>query len=791
MVSTSSLRAYGVSLAAVGIAVLVRLAIDPWLESYAPLTTMYGAVAIAVWLAGYRAALVAAAVGYLAADLIFILPAREFAFFSTPNLIGLALYMLSCSLIAGFGEALRRERRRAQVTSGQLRIVTEGIATGVTHCSRDMRYLWVNQPYSDWIRIPAHELIGKSIAEVVGPEAFAQLLPYFKRVLKGQTVHYEREVVLKGRKPCWISVTYSPSRDENGVVDGWVAVMFDISERKQAEEEVRRGRERIQADFDALTRLQNVANLCGASDSHYDECLLAIVDAAMAFTRADKGNIQLLNADGTALRMAAHRGLDEPFLEFFKLVGAEEASACGKAIHDNRRVAVENVMESAIFDGESRKVLLDAGIRAVQSTPLFTSKGQLIGLVSTHFARTHFFEERELRWLDVLARQAADYVDRKRSEEILREEARRKDEFLAMLSHEMRNPLAPIGYAVEILKRADVASPQANQARNVIERQVRQMGRLLDDLMDVSRITRGTISLRKRCVELRAIVDDAVEACRAAIEQAGHTLRVDVPTGSIMLDVDPTRLSQVLSNILNNAAKYTEPGGRIELSVVRQDAAVVIRVKDNGVGIRADMLQQIFDLFTQEERSIERSRGGLGIGLTLARRLVVLHGGELEAHSEGPGRGSEFTIRLPAAADGLVRSPHNSPVTPAAQSLRILVVDDNEDSAESMASFLMLSGHEVRTAHDGLSAVEAAAEFIPVVVLLDIGLPGLNGYEVSRRIRAQRGDETLLIALTGWGTEEDRRRSREAGFDHHLTKPVEMDELRRLLATARVPAHPS
>ena len=313
------------------------------------------------------------------------------------------------------------------------------------------------------------------------------------------------------------------------------------------------------------------------------------------------------------------------------------------------------------------------------------------------------------------------------------------------------------------------------------------MARLIDDLMDVSRITRGTISLRKKPVELASVVNEAVEASRPHVEQMGHTLRVDVPSAPLVLDADATRLSQVLMNLLNNAAKYTERGGIIELRARRDGDSAVIAVKDNGVGIpRPD---RIFELFTQEERSIERARGGLGIGLTLAQRLVALHGGTLEARSEGAGRGSEFIIRLPVASENYVRAVGITPEgMNAAHQMRILVVDDNEDSAETMAIYLQSNGHEVRTADNGMAAVETAAEFRPNAVLMDLGLPKLNGYEAATRIRAQRGREVLLVALTGWGQEADRQRSREAGFDHHLTKPVELDELRRLLSTAQIPA---
>jgi PAS domain S-box-containing protein len=767
----------------------LRLAVDPWVGDSVPLVTMFGAVAFSVYLAGYRTALFTAVLGYVAIDWWFVAPRHVFSPLDTANVVSFAVYMLSCVLIILMGGALRRSRRRALITSAQLEVVAGGIAAGVTHCSRDMRYLWVNQHYCDWIRKPVDELVGRSVEEVVGPEAFAELLPLFTRVLAGETVRYEKEVQFKNNPPSWISVVYTPTRDENGIVDGWVAVVLDIGERKRTELELRSSRKRIQSDFDALTRLQNVANLCGTADSQFDECMLALLDAAIAFTAADMGNMQLFDHDTGVLRMIAHRGFDEPFLTFFSTVDSDHAASCGAAITERARVIVADVNTSPIFLGTpSLAVMLEAGVRSVQSTPLFTGKGQLIGMISTHCATPRTFDERALQWMDVLARQAADFVERKLAEEALREADRRKDEFLAVLSHELRNPLAPIGYAVEILKKSDPMPPQMQKARDVIQRQVRQLARLIDDLMDVSRITRGTIGLRRQHIELRSIVNDAVEASRPLIEQAGHTLRVELPVEPVIVHADATRLAQVLMNLLNNAAKYTERGGHIDLSAAVAGETVEIRVRDTGVGIPPQNLQRVFELFAQEDRSLERSRGGLGIGLNLARRLVALHGGELEARSDGPGHGSEFIVRLPVAKSQSDASEAPGAQLEAPHSMRILVVDDNEDSAESMAMFLAMSGHDVRTAHDGLAAVQAAAEFQPAAVLLDLGLPRLNGYEAAQRIRAQRGVDVVLVAVTGWGQEDDRRRSRAAGFDYHLTKPVALDEVRRLLSAARMPA---
>jgi signal transduction histidine kinase/ActR/RegA family two-component response regulator len=420
--------------------------------------------------------------------------------------------------------------------------------------------------------------------------------------------------------------------------------------------------------------------------------------------------------------------------------------------------------------------------------------------------RFRHFKTGEARWMTykvltlpdafgrpvALATVSQDVTERKRLEDSLRRVAadlseadRRKNEFLAMLAHELRNPLAPISHAIQALRLAESDRTSVHAATKMLERQVGQMVRLVDDLLDMSRISRGKIELRKDRIELAPIVSQAAEATRALYKSMNHELTVTLPPHPIYLDADPARLTQVVGNLLNNACKFTDSGGHVWLTVEQDRAYAVIRVRDNGIGIAADQLPRLFEMFVQVDTSQERSREGLGIGLTLVKTLVEMQDGTVEAHSEGPGRGSEFVIRLPTVAE----MPRPLPRETAAEPLpavrrRILVVDDNEDAAEWLATVLRLHGHETHVAHDGLEAVTTAERIRPDAVLLDIGLPRLDGYEACRRIRAQsRGRDLLLVALTGWGQDEDRQESRDAGFDAHLVKPVDDEVLLKLLAS--------
>jgi PAS domain S-box-containing protein len=368
-----------------------------------------------------------------------------------------------------------------------------------------------------------------------------------------------------------------------------------------------------------------------------------------------------------------------------------------------------------------------------------------------------------------------------------KEEERRKDEFLALLAHELRNPLAPIRNGLQIMRLSGHDPQAVDQARGMMERQLQHMVRLVDDLLDVSRISRGKLRLQKERLLLADVVNQALEVCESLVKQQGDEVLVTLPEEPIYVDADKTRLAQALCNLLNNAVKYSDPGNKVWLTVRREGEEAVISVKDQGVGIPPAMLGRVFDLFTQVDRSLEKAQGGLGVGLTIVKRLIELHGGSVEARSEGHGKGSEFIVRMPMAHTPLRRQMAADGV-PAVDGAgrRILLADDNQDAADSLQLLLQMMGHEVRTAYDGLEAVAIAEEFRPDVILLDIGMPNLNGYDACRRIReAPWGKQAVILALTGWGQEEDKRRSLEAGFSGHLVKPVEPAELERLLTGIR------
>jgi PAS domain S-box-containing protein len=441
----------------------------------------------------------------------------------------------------------------------------------------------------------------------------------------------------------------------------------------------------------------------------------------------------------------------------------------------------QDVLHGPATDPKARQVLREAiaARRPVTVEIVNYGKNGLPYWVELHVAPsldgdrvTHFVAMQ----LDVTARRLA--------EESLREADARKTEFIATVAHEMRNPLAPIRNAVQVMRLVGDDSAARERMRGIIERQLEHMVRLVDDLLDISRISRGKLELRNERIGAQTAIQSALEVSRPLIEAAGHTLEVDMPREPIEVFADPMRLAQVVTNLLNNSAKYTDRGGRISVRLEQEGDEAVIRVRDNGIGFPPAAAPRLFDAFAQAESAGSRSQGGLGIGLALVRSLVGLLGGRAEAHSDGIDRGSEFLVRLPLLRAEEVKAAATPAASPTvAGGRRILVVDDDADARDSLTVLLDLMGHVVRTAKDGQSAIEVAAEFRPEVVLLDIGMPGMSGYTVASRMRADAaGRDVVILAVTSWGQEEDRRRSRDAGIDRHLVKPVDFDELLRVLS---------
>jgi signal transduction histidine kinase/ActR/RegA family two-component response regulator len=438
-------------------------------------------------------------------------------------------------------------------------------------------------------------------------------------------------------------------------------------------------------------------------------------------------------------------------------------------------------------DDPVARLMIGEGVRAYALCPMFVA-GRLTGTISFGSRSKERFDIGEIEFLRTIAHYVTVANERARLIRELRQSDRRKDEFLATLAHELRNPLAPIRNALHIMELTRDDKHAIEQGRRMMERQLGHMVRLIDDLLDVSRISRGKLELRKERLELAAVVNDALETAAPLIEAGGHKLAVTLPREPVLLDGDPVRLVQALSNLLNNAAKYTDRGGSIALRAQRHAGEVAITLTDTGIGIPAESLPRIFDMFAQAKASAGRSHGGLGIGLSLVKSLVEMHGGHVRVHSDGVGKGTEVVVRLP-----IVDAPLPAPPRERAQvetqtpiACRVLVADDNGDAAESMGALLRLMGNEVRIVRDGAAALEEAEAFRPDVMVVDIGMPLLDGYEVARRVREARwGKRIVLVALTGWGQEDDKRRAIEAGFDRHFTKPVNPRKIHALFDSLR------
>jgi PAS domain S-box-containing protein len=482
---------------------------------------------------------------------------------------------------------------------------------------------------------------------------------------------------------------------------------------------------------------------------------------------------RISRASHRATMLAGQYPVGKPFADVFPLeLGPsvrvrfrDPTSGSRASLYDLANVETDSPREASVVRCDGTRIYLLFSCRQLQSEKDFEQIGYTVALT------------------DITARKRLEEELKQRMEE-LKVVDRRKDDFLATLAHELRNPLAPIRNAAAILQRMHVSDPELQWCRDIIDQQVSQISRLLDDLLDLSRITRDRLELRKERIEFARIVQEAIDISRPLIEQYEHDLDISVPSEPIFVVADEVRLTQVLSNLLNNAAKYTDQGGKIWLTAERQGLDLIIRVKDTGIGIPEDKLNEVFEMFSQLQRSLEQTRQGLGVGLTLVKRLVEMHGGSIAVRSEGPGKGTEFLLRLPIIVDHVLETTaaiDNDDVH-AKAFFRILVADDHVHSNESLTKILQLMGHEIQSAFDGEEAFRVAEQFAPRVALLDIGMPKLNGYDLCRRIREQPwGKKMILVALTGWGGERDRQRGLEAGFDGHLTKPVPPEQLEQLI----------
>lgn len=490
----------------------------------------------------------------------------------------------------------------------------------------------------------------------------------------------------------------------------------------------------------------------------------------------------MVNEAGDALRLESYLGISEA--ESQKISRLEFGQAiCGTVARQRQSIVATHIQQS---DDPRVQLVKGYGLRAYACNPLI-AEGRLLGTLSFASRRRDQFDAEELEFLQTICQYITVAYERIRLIQQLRDTDRRKDEFLAMLAHELRNPLTPIRSGLHVLRKSADQIPTAARIHAMMERQVDHLVRLVDDLLEVSRITRSKIELRKERVDLAAILDNAIDLSQPLIAAEGHQLTRILPPDPLWLKADPVRLAQVFANLLNNAAKYTAPGGQIHVTVERQGGKAVVSIRDTGAGIPPEMLPRVFDLFTQVNRSGDRAQSGLGIGLFLVRRLVELHGGRVEARSDGPGQGSEFVVSLPLVAtlaEEATTAARSASAPGAAQ--RVLVVDDSPDVADSTGLLLGSLGIEVQVVYDGPAALQSLATFQPAVVLLDLGMPGMDGFEVARRIRQHpAGQAITLVALTGWGQEQDRRRTRQAGFDQHLVKPVDPEALQAFLASLK------
>jgi PAS domain S-box-containing protein len=687
-------------------------------------------------------------------------------------------------------KALRDSEERYRAESEWLAAVLNSMAEEVYFTDTAERYIYANPAA---IREFGHEAVAGvrvedivSTLEVLRPDGTRRPLSESPplRALRGEVIREEEQFVRTPRtgELRHRQVNASPVRNLAGDIIGSVAVVRDITERKRIEAA-------LAADLQQMVLLRDLAArvVTGGDTARLFEDML---DTAITIVQADAGTIQLLDETTHELVLAVARGFDKTMTTRFARVDAFSNSSCGVALATQQRQFVLFDVPPEMDPHGTARAHFDAGLRSAQSTPLVSRSGELLGMFSTHWKSRRVLDERETRFLDLLGRQAADFIERIRSdraleqrESDLRDAARRKDEFIAMLAHELRNPLVPIRTGIELLKGAAANPAVIASVQPMMERQIAHMVRLIDDLLDVARITAGKIELKRALTGLSGIVAGAVESNRQAIDAAGVALAVELPEPDVMVDADAARLSQVLSNLLHNAAKFTPPGGTVRIAARLTGGKLELRVTDTGVGISAEQLPKVFDLFANSGDGAKQAKeSGLGIGLALARRLIEMHGGTIDARSAGRGRGTEFTITLPLPAAAPAREASAAAAPARLAGKRVLVVDDNHDAADSMAMLIEFAGGTTRAVYSGASALELIDSFVPDVILLDIGMPGMDGYEACRRIRAKYADSIPVVAVSGWGQQSDKDFAMRVGFDAHLTKPADPEALSATIA---------
>ena len=741
-----SLKTYILGLVALVVAVLLRWLLDPLMGDALPLVTLFGAVAAAVWLGGYRVAIPVVILGYLACHYLFIPPRGQINLQRFADAVGLVAYLLTCTLIIFFGEAARIAQARAHQRLEVFRVTLRSIGDAVITTDTEGHITYINgvgEALTGW---SLQDALGQPLDRVFHIVNENTRLPVenpaTRALREGVVVGLANHTILikKDGAECPIDDSAAPIRNEEGHVSGCVLIFRDVTAQRLLER-------------DKTNQLHTAQLLASIVESSND----AIIAKSL------KGIIQSWNA---AAEQLFGYTAEQVVGQHISLIIPPDR------LTEEDRIIANLSAGKRIEHYETERVRSDGKRITVSLTisPIKDDSGTVIG--ASKIVRD-VTEQKQLA--DNLRRLAAD----------LSAADRRKNEFLATLAHELRNPLAPMSNMLEVVKRSDGDSEVVKRAHETLERQLGQMVRLVDDLLDLNRVTHDRLELRRSEVELSSVIEQAVEVARPLVDSAGHHLTIDLPDEQIYLNADRARLAQVFGNLLNNSCKYTRPEGTVSLSAKRVGDEVVVTVKDNGAGIPQDKLDSIFDMFMQVERTSDRSQGGLGIGLTLVKRLTEMHGGSIEARSAGEGEGSEFIVRLPILNRPAIAAPDGSDAASESRpQRRVLIVDDNRDSADSLAMLMEITGNKTYLAHDGPEAIEAIEKHRPEVVLLDIGLPMLDGHEVCRRLRQQPwGKDIIVIALTGWGQEDDRRKSEEAGFNGHLVKPVDYDKLLELLSS--------